>query len=96
MGVQQLGKRRRLSLAELRELRRDRLNRAMVLAELRAGGDGMNRRRVTLSGERTGKVLSVDARSGIDPGAHPTRELGRTAAGELLDGCLTTLLDKKG
>ena len=95
VGVQQLGQRRRLSLAELRELRRNRLNGAMVLAELGAGGDGVDRRRVALGGERTREALGVDSCLWIDTRTHPGGELGGAAAGELLDGRLTTLLGQK-
>ena len=51
VGVEQLGECRRLGVAQLRELLRDRLHGAVVLAQLGAGGDGMDRRGVALGGE---------------------------------------------
>ena len=95
VGVEQLGKGRRLSLAQLRKLLGDRLNGAVVLAELGAGGDRVDRRGIALSGQRARELPGVDTVLRIEPRADPFGQLSRASAGELLDRSLTALLGEK-
>jgi hypothetical protein len=95
VGVEQHRKRRRLSFTELRELRRDGLHRAVMLAELGAGGDGMHGGRVTLRGERAGQLRRIGQGGRIEPGADPLGELGGTLLGEGRDGLLPAMLGEE-
>ena len=90
VGVEQLRQCRRLGVAQLRELLGDRLHGAVVLAQLGAGGDGIDRRRVALGGECGRQIFRVAA--GLHPGADPLGQLGSPPAGELADRLLAAVL----
>jgi hypothetical protein len=95
VGVEQHRQRRRLGFAELRKLRRNGLNRAVVLAELGAGGDGMNGGGVTLRRKRAGQITRIGGDGRIEPRAQPLGELSSALASEFLDGSLAAVLGEE-
>jgi hypothetical protein len=97
VGVEQLGQCFRLGIAQLRELLGGGLYGAVMLAELGAGGDRVNRGRVTLGRERSREIAGVSCFSGgaLEAGAHPLGKLRGAAAGELSDRILTAVLGQE-
>ena len=95
VGVEQHRKRRRFSFAELRKLRRDGLHRAVVLAQLGAGGDGMHGGGISLRGECTGQLTGISDGRRVEPGTDPQRELGSPLLREGRNGLLAPVLRKE-
>lgn len=95
VGIEQHRQRGCFSLAELRKLCGDRLDGAMVLAELGAGGDGVNGGGIPLSGKRTRDFTRIGGDGRIEPRTHALRELRGALASEFLNGLLATVLGKK-
>jgi hypothetical protein len=95
MGIEQHRKRGRFGLAELRELCGDRLDGAVVLAELGAGSDGVNGGGIPLSRKRTRNFTRIGSGGWIEPGTHPLRQLGSPLLGEGGDGLFATVLSEE-
>ena len=92
VGVEQHRQRGRFSFTKLRELSGDRLHRAVVLAELGAGSDGVDGGGVALSGERAGQLTGISDGRRVKPGSHPLRELGGALPSEGGNGLLASVL----
>ncbi len=95
MRIQQLRERGCFCLAELGETRRDGLHRAVVLAELGAVGNGMDRGRITLRGERACDLAGLGGGRRVEPGTDPLGKLTGALAGELLDGLLAAVFEEE-
>ncbi|MCW2548503.1 MAG: hypothetical protein JWN96_2963 [Mycobacterium sp.] len=95
VGVEQHRQRRRLGFAKLRELRRNGLDGAVVLAELGAGGDGVNGGGVTLRREGAGQIACIGGDGRIEPRTQPLGELRSALASEFLDGSLAAVLGQE-
>ena len=95
MGVEKLGERRRLRVAQLRELLGSGLDGTVVLAQLGAGRHRVNSGRVTLGGERRRELPRVGTSRGLEPRADPLGELRGAAAGEFTDRVVTAVFGEE-